>query len=271
MITSYYIEIQGIKVFVETNNGPKENGTVVCFGSAGRESRQYHGVMEYLEDKFEVISFDMPGHGKTWPFPGNIVISEAHKYCNFAIDVVKALNIINPIYMGCALGGNVVFYLAQHQNVRAVVSMAGLDYSPHVDPSVADTINHPYCSVQHSHRDFTDSLIGSVTTPEDREFILWGVSTEIGVVKAADYAGVYNGFDVRQGMDKITCPVLILRGDEDWTSHDENIEHLMNRLVNASKVDYRVMPGMAHYNPQESPKMVCDALISFLEVAEKEI
>ena len=48
MITSRYVQVNGIKTFVETNNGPKENGVMVCFGSAGRETRQYHAMMEYL-------------------------------------------------------------------------------------------------------------------------------------------------------------------------------------------------------------------------------
>ena len=69
MITSFYVKVQGVKTFVETNNGPGEKGVMVCFGSAGRESRQYHAMMEYLEDKMKVVCFDMPGHGKSWPLP----------------------------------------------------------------------------------------------------------------------------------------------------------------------------------------------------------
>ena len=268
MITSRYAKVRNVKIFVETNNGPKENGVMVCFGSAGRESRQYHAMMEYLAEKMEVVCFDMPGHGKSWPLPGNRCLSAPKEYCEFVVDALKELDIQNPICVGCALGGNVVFYLAQHIPVRAIVSMAGTDYSPHVDASVSDNLDHPYASVQHTHIDFTDSLIGSATAPEDRDFILWGVMTEIGRVKKADYGGVYNGFDVRNDMDKVTCPVLVLRGEEDWSVRDEAFLPLLGRLKNASPLQYTVLPGIAHYNPQEAPALVSDTILDFLSTVE---
>ena len=126
----------------------------------------------------------------------------------------------------------------------------------------------PYASVQHSHIDFTDSLIGSATAPEDREFILWGVMTEIGRVKKADYGGVYNGFDVRADMDKVTCPVLVLRGDEDWTIRDEAFQQMLDRLTNAKHLQYTILSGTAHYNPQEAPQLVCDTILEFLKKVE---
>jgi len=269
LITSYYISVNGVKICVETNNGPNDKGTVVCFGSAGRESRQFHGMMECLQGNFNVVAFDMPGHGKSWPLNGNSLFSEYHEYCDFIIAVLQKLGISNPICVGCALGGNVTYYLAQHVKVRAIISMAGTDYSPHVDKSVSDNLDHPYCSVQHSHFDFTDSLIGSATSPEDREFILWGVCTEVGKAKAADYGGVYNGFDVRDGMNLVTCPVLVIRGEEDWTVQDETFNPLLERLTAAAAVEYVVLSGLSHYNPQESPRLVSDTMLSFLSKVEQ--
>ena len=268
MITSRYIQVQGIKIFVETNNGPREKGVMVCFGSAGRESRQYHAMMEYLANRMEVVCFDMPGHGKSWPLLDNRCIEEYHGYCDFIINTLKELRIENPICVGCALGGYVVFYLAQRIPVRAIVSMAGTDYSPHVDASVSDNLDHPYASVQHTHIDFTDSLIGSAATEEDREFILWGVMTEIGKVKRADYGGVYNGFDVRADMPLVTCPTLLLRGAEDWTVRNEAFHPMVARLVNASPLQLTILDGIAHYNPQEAPALVCDTILDFLRKAE---
>ncbi len=263
-ITSTYITVDGIKIYCETNGGPAEKGTIVCLGSAGRDTRQFHGLMEALREHFEVVAFDMPGHGKSWPLKGNKAIDEFHAYGDFILKTVDALPVKNPVYVGCALGGNMGFYLAQRQQTRAVVAMAGSDYSPNVNPAVAELLNHPYCSVQHSHLDFTDSLIGNAAPPENRDFILWGVCTEIGVAKAADYAGVYNGFDVRADMGRITCPVLMLRGAEDWTTHDESLHETMSRLTAAAKLDYKVLPGVGHYAVQEMPQLIAETIRDFL-------
>lgn len=263
-ITAKYLVVNGIKVCCETNNGSAKNGTVVCLGSAGRDTRQFHGLMEALRDRFEVVAFDMPGHGKSWPLKGNRAISQFQQYGDFIIEVVKELGIENPIYLGCALGGNMVFYISQRQRCRAIVTMAGGDYTPTVDKSVTDLLNHPYCNVQYSHLDFTESLIGSAASPDNKDFILWGVFSECGVVKAADYAGVYNGFDVRDGMKNITCPVLMLRGEEDWTAVESNLMAIMGRMSGAKKKDYKILPGVGHYGPQEAPQMIADIVAGFV-------
>jgi len=263
-ITAKYLIVDGVKVCCETNNGPAQKGTIVCLGSAGRDSRQFHGIMDELKEQFEVVAFDMPGHGKSWPLKGNRVISEYHEYGDFIIKVVTELGIINPIYIGCALGGNTVFYIAQRQPVRAIVSMAGGDYTPNVDQSVIDMLNYPYSNVQYSHYDFTESLIGSAASPENKAFILWGVCSECGVVKAADYGGVFNGFDVRAGMRDITCPTLILRGEQDWTAIEDKLKTMMESLISSPKVVYKVLAGLGHYSPQESPLLVAGVISEFI-------
>lgn len=264
MITSGYIIVNGIKIYIETNNGPKAKGTVVCFGSAGRESRQFHGIMDALANDFEVMAFDMPGHGKSWPLLNNELYDEYKAYCGFILEVLDSLNIKHPIYLGCALGGNVAYYLARNRHTRAIVTLAGTDYSPNVAQAVIASLDHPYCNVQHSHLDFTNSLIGSCASSADREFILWGVHTEIGKAKVADYGGVYNGFDIRADMDKITCPVLAIRGAEDWTVKDAAFNSVISRLQNAKHVKTMTIPKLAHYGPQENPRLISEIMAEFV-------
>lgn len=264
MITSGYITVNGVKIYVETNNGPKDKGTVVCFGSAGRESRQFHGLMDALVNEFEVIVFDMPGHGKSWPLLDNELYNNYKTYCGFILEVLDSLDVKYPIYLGCALGGNVAYWLAQNSHTRAIVTLAGTDYSPNVAQSVIENLDHPYCNVQHSHLDFTNSLIGSRAGAADREFILWGVHTEIGKVKVADYGGVYNGFDIRADMDKITCPVLAIRGEEDWTVKDIAFNEVISRLQNAKYVKAMTIAKLAHYGPQEDPRLISEIMVEFV-------
>ena len=83
-ITGGYIVVDGIKTYYETNNGPQNpKGTIIAMHTAGRETRQYHGMMEIWEDKYKVIAFDMPAHGKSWPLPGNVGIKDYKEYGKF--------------------------------------------------------------------------------------------------------------------------------------------------------------------------------------------
>ena len=125
-ITGGYVMVNGIKTYYETNNGPKNpKGTIVCLHTAGRESRQYHGIMEIFADKYTVVAFDMPAHGKSWPLPGNVGISNYKDYGKFVWDFTKAMGIEDVIIIGCSVGGNMVYHIAEEYPVKAMVSMQG--------------------------------------------------------------------------------------------------------------------------------------------------
>ena len=56
-ITGGYINVNGVKTYYETNNGPHNpKGTIIALHTAGRETRQYHGMMEYWADQYTVCS-----------------------------------------------------------------------------------------------------------------------------------------------------------------------------------------------------------------------
>ena len=262
-ITGGYIMVKGIKIYYEKNNGPTDKGTIVCLHTAGRESRQYHGMMDIFADKYDMIAFDMPAHGKSWPLPGNKAINEYHAYGDFVWAFIETMNIENPIIIGCSVGGNMVYYMAQKYPVKAIVSMQGSDYTPHIDSSMSDLLNHPYCSVQYSHFDFSESLIGCDAPEAAKEFILWGVCQEIGITKKADL-GLYNDFDVREGMKNITCPVLLIRGEDDWAVPESECQEVMQRLVNAKKIMWKSIPRLGHFIAVEAPEIVCEAIEEFI-------
>lgn len=267
-ITGHYIMVEGIKIYYETNNGPRENGTIFCLHTAGREGRQYHGVMEYFENKYEVIAADMPAHGKSWPLPGLKAIDKWPEYGRFYWAIVEALGIERPIIMGCSLGGYMTYYMAQNYPIRAAIAMQGLDYRGGRHTTMADLLDHPYVNVQHSHFEFSESLIGPETLPERREFVLWGVRQEISTCKKADLGMLYDHFDLRATQDKVTCPVMIVRGTSDWGIPHESCLEIVDRLVNAKKVVYKQLPGYGHFIAVEAPEVLCAAVEEFLADVE---
>ena len=129
-ISGSYIMVNGIKTYYETNNGPDEKYSLVCTHTAGRDTRQYHALMDILGTKFKVIALDMPAHGKTWPLEGNKAIATRNEYSAFIWSFIQKLGIKAPVIVGCSLGGNIVYHMAQTYPVRAIVSMQGVDYTP---------------------------------------------------------------------------------------------------------------------------------------------
>lgn len=262
-ITGRYVFVDGIKIYYESNDGPAEK-TLVCIHTSGRETRQYHDYMELLESKYRVVAIDMPAHGKSWPLPGNKAIENYKDYGDFFWKVVCALGIKSPAVFGCSLGGYIVYYLAQNYPVSAIISAEGLDCRAGGRSPLDDLLDHPYVSTQHSHYEYNESLIGPAASKQAREFILWGVKMEIGVAKKADLCILYNGIDLRADQEKITCPVMIFKGEDDWSLPDKEIDAIAKRLKNAKAVVIHRLPGTGHFPMQEVPELSSKYIDEFL-------
>lgn len=266
-ITGGYIVVNGVKTYYEKNSAPRsDKGTFVCLHTAGRETRQYHGIMEIFDEKYEVIAFDMPAHGKSWPLPGNKAIDDYREYSAFVWAFIQAMNIEKPIVIGCSIGGNMVYHIAETYPVTAIVSMQGSARIKAMNTAYSatvDLLDNPYVSCQHSHFDFSESLIGRNCPADAADFIMWGVAQECGIAKKGDLS-IYNNYDVTGDLDKITCPVMVIRGEDDWNVPEHYAKTAMDGLVNAKKVLWRPVPGYGHFIILEAPEIVCSLLEEFM-------
>ena len=111
---------------------------LICLHTAGSDGRQYRGLLNdsAVTADFRIIAFDMPWHGKSSPPEG--WQDEEYRlttpdYTDMIMAVCRALELNQPVVMGCSIGGRVVLNLAlEHADeLRAVI---GLQSSGHVDP-----------------------------------------------------------------------------------------------------------------------------------------
>jgi pimeloyl-ACP methyl ester carboxylesterase len=83
----------------------------------GVRHRQYRGLLNAanVTDRFQVIAFDLPFHGKSSP-PAGWENAEyrltADSYAGIIMAVIAALGLERPVVMGCSIGGRVVLHLA---------------------------------------------------------------------------------------------------------------------------------------------------------------
>jgi pimeloyl-ACP methyl ester carboxylesterase len=111
---------------------------LVCLHTAGADTRQYRGLLNSpaVTDRFRVVAFDLPFHGKSSP-PAGWQDEEyrltADSYTGIIMAVVKALGLERPVVMGCSIGGRVVLHLAL-RHAGAFRALIGLESSAHVEP-----------------------------------------------------------------------------------------------------------------------------------------
>jgi len=83
---------------------------LLCLHTAGADGWQYRGVMNdpRVTDRYRVICFDMPWHGKSSP-PAGWQDEEyqltSRDYVAMILEVMAALKLDKPVAMGCSIGG----------------------------------------------------------------------------------------------------------------------------------------------------------------------
>ena len=111
---------------------------LVCLHTAGSDGRQYRALLndKKILEKFRVIVFDMPWHGKSSP-PENAKVGNYKLSTDFYISqimsFINGLELVKPVVMGCSIGGRIILHLAINfpDKFRALI---GLQSAGHLDP-----------------------------------------------------------------------------------------------------------------------------------------
>jgi pimeloyl-ACP methyl ester carboxylesterase len=232
---------------------------LLCLHTAGSDTRQYRALQNdpAILDKYRVIAFDLPWHGKSSPPAG----WHTHEYRLTSADytaiimaVCRALKLERPVVMGCSIGGRIVLHLAlEHAaEFRAII---GLQSGAHVDP---------YYDVQWLHRPdvhggevsagIVSGLIGPHAPEADRWETLWHyMQGGPGVFKGDLYFYKVDG-DVRErvsAIDTSQCPLYLLTGEYDYSCNPEDTRDLERRIKGSKAV---IMPGLGHFPMSEDPQ-----------------
>jgi pimeloyl-ACP methyl ester carboxylesterase len=260
-ITGRYTNIDDVRIYFESCGS---GSPVLLIHTAGRDNRQWHGVMELLAPHYRVFAPDLPGHGKSWPLTGNACLQDAHAIADwlhrFASSVIREKYAV----MGCSLGGNLTLLMAaSYDEVHAAIALEGADYTPTFPEVALDLMTHPQISLMHYNMDFSMSLVGDEATAAGRSFSEWGVLSLVPAAQQGDLRA-YTRCDIRNLMTRVRCPVLIVRGTADWLVSQEMVEATRGRLVNARVAKLELLPGIGHFPHLEDPGRVAQLALDFL-------
>lgn len=265
IIRGFYITVNGIKIYVETNDAPADRPVIVCLHTAGRDNRQYHGIMQIFGHKYRLYAIDMPAHGKSWPLRGDVpVISDYKTYGRWIWDCIEALGVEHPIVIGCSMAGGITYHIAQEYTPAAIICMQGSHNTSSSGGNMMEVMKHPGNNIAVTQRAFSDALIGSKTPQSRVDFIRWGVETETSVVKYGDFSEC-DSLDVTEGMDRITCPVRIIQGLDDVGYTEEMARASYNLLVNCENKKFVPLEGYGHFIIVENPEAVCEVIDELVE------
>ncbi len=232
---------------------------LLCLHTAGADGRQYRALMNDpdITNRFRVIAFDMPWHGKSSPPAG--FQDEEYKlttdsYVELVMAVSKALSLDGPVVMGCSIGGRVVLELARRHadHFRAII---GLQSSAFVQRYFdISWLHRPNIHGGEMAAAYCYGLVGPEAPLEHRWETLWHyMQGGPGIFKGDLYFYSIDG-DVSGSLGEIDttkCPVYMLTGEYDYSCTPEASRDTAAKIEGAK---LEIMTGLGHFPMSEDPE-----------------
>lgn len=217
-----------------------EGETVVLLHGGFSDSRDFHGNLAGLADRYRVLALDRRGLGRTPDVPGPISLTALVDDVVALIEGVTAppVNLI-----GYSQGATVVLAVAASHPalVRRLVSISGAADPDAflVRPTAGGTMPQP---IVDAHAE---------VSPDGRDHF---------PVIQRKYVAALPDFRVTAPLTAIAMPTLVMAGDDDIVSLDHQL-HLYRALPAA---ELAILPAASHLLLQEHPELVTQLVTDFV-------
>ena len=240
--------------------------------TAGAHGVQWRHLFESPEitERFRLIAYDLPFHGKSLPPTSTPWWHEEYRLTGetlrqVPVGLAAALDLVDPVFMGCSVGGLLALDLALHHPdvFRAVVSVEG---ALHIggDYEAMPGFWHPQVSNMSKAR-MMEGLC-SPTSPVP-------YVKEVSQTYSAGWPPVFLGdlwyyvvdFDLRDEaaqIDTAQCEVHILNGEYDYSGTVERGLVAHEAIAGST---HRAMPGVGHFPMVEQPDRFIAEILPILE------
>ncbi len=231
---------------------------LLCLHTAGSDGRQYRALLNdpNITDRFRVIVFDMPWHGKSSPPPGwqdEEYRLTTDNYVELVMTVARALQLENPVVTGCSIGGRVVLELARRHGdyFRCII---GLQSSAFVQRYFdISWLHRPTVHGGEMSAAYCYGLVGPTAPAEHRWETLWHYMQGGPGVFMGDLHFYSIDGDVSESLrdiDTSICPVYMLTGEYDYSCTPEASAATAAKIPGAKLT---VMEGLGHFPMSENP------------------
>ncbi|WP_306325800.1 bifunctional 3-oxoadipate enol-lactonase/4-carboxymuconolactone decarboxylase PcaDC [Streptomyces venezuelae] len=237
----------------------REDAPVLVLGpSLGTTFHMWDRQIPELTRDWRVVRFDLPGHGGAPARPFTSVAELGDRL----LATLDALGVQRFGYAGCSLGGAVGLDLALRAPHR-VASLALVATSPRFGS--ADEFRQRGVIVRANGlepmaRTAPEQWFTSVFAGAQPAIVDWAVQM-VRTTDPACYVAACEAlavFDVREALDRITVPALVLVGSEDQVTGPAEARTLVAGIADARLA---VVPGASHLAPVEQPAAVTDLLV----------
>jgi pimeloyl-ACP methyl ester carboxylesterase len=240
--------------------------------TAGAHGTQWRHLFEVpaITDRFRLIAYDLPYHGKSVPPVTRDWWSETYNLDgaflrSIPVQLAQLLELEDPVFMGCSVGGLLALDLAhKHADLfRAVISLEG---ALHIggDLDSLGTFWHPQVNSEYKAR-----LMDGIMSPSSPK----AYRKETSFVYASGWPPAFLGdlyyyvqdYDLRDAAGEIDTNrvgVHILSGEYDYSGSAE-LGRAANEAIPGST--WAEMKGVGHFPMSENPAAFLEYLLPILD------
>lgn len=251
--------------FAESGSGP----TIVLVHGLGLGRAMWRWQLPDLEPHFRVLAYDLFGHGESAPPPGP---PDLAMFASQLLRLVEHCRIETLGVVGFSLGGMIArrFAIDYPDRVGALAILhSAHDRSPVEREAVRARVRQ---AREEGPAATADAALERWFTPEfrtARPHVVSQVRRWILANDPAIYPDIYEVLaegdsEIRSDIGRITCPTLVMTGDDDRGNSPEMARAMAAGIPNARVV---VLPGLRHMALAESPQAFNPPLVTFLREA----
>jgi pimeloyl-ACP methyl ester carboxylesterase len=259
-----YCHVQDTRIYYEIEGSGQP---MVLVHGAAQDSMSWRFAVPYLSKKFTTVAVDLPGHGKSERYPQGIV-KRTEIYAGYLNAVIDELKLGKAVLAGHSMSGGGVLLtgLNRPDQVLAVVPVDGAGMTLRKAVSYSDEMME---LISVNPQDYWETnfiaLCGAKTSPERKELIAQEALRTTAEVILGDL-NAYTSFDIRNRIDEIRFPTVLVTGGDDWSCTPENVQNT-ERLLKCPKA-MKVLDGVGHFPHMEAPDIFSETVIRLLgEVA----
>lgn len=257
--TSLYYETSGLA------DGP----ALLMLHTAGADSRQYHALMADadLRRQWRMIAFDMPGHGRSMPLPGQAWTEAGltrEAYLHTCLAVIRQIAGAPAVLLGCSMGAAMALVIAAGSPAD-VAGVVALEAPYKAAGRRSPMLCHPQVNQAAHNPAYVRGLMGPASTLEARRDAAWIYAQGGFNVYANDLWFYSEDFDASlhlAGLDTSRFAVSLLTGAYDYSASPEDSRRVAALIPGAR---FGAMAELGHFPMVENPQRLLDYLRPELE------
>ncbi|MGH8109579.1 MAG: alpha/beta fold hydrolase [Arenimonas sp.] len=260
------IKANGLDVFY-TEQGAGDETIVFAHGLL-MDTSMWDAVAPEFANHYRVICFDFRGQGQTSD-PGHGHGYDIDTLVRDTAAFIQAISTKPVHYVGLSMGGMVGLPLAA-RHAYLLKSLVLLDTSAQAEPW-SNKIKYAIMTVivkVFGPKPLVPAMLplifgkSSLKNPAVREVISYWKQKLLALPKTivGPVSGVTKRRDVTNELSKITCPTLMVVGDEDRTTPLSNANNIAAHIANT---DLKIIPECGHSSALEKPEQVVALMKQF--------